>query len=332
MIRTLLAELLAEHDHGGRIAHLTADSRLRVAQIWSRWEGRVVWTLFTRRCSAPVMVVKADHNRGYQQRLRREHQALQAVSQRPELRGTVPEPLTMFTTGPRLVLAQTGLPGTPLTVRARQRIRPSPRRSAAEHRQLLDWLERLQGGGGQRVVVDADKVLEQAAAAIHGDDEAAGFLSDLRAMAADWSDLTLPLLPGHGDLAPSNCLLHGGQVRVIDWEGGVGTRTPLADLIIFLNHYARCQPETGYLPPVAIEAFRRAFLGHGWLAALTARSFERHIRYLGLPVAAREYLLVATLTELATGEASTAHATRAKGYWTTFLRAYAAGRRSTPTS
>jgi aminoglycoside phosphotransferase (APT) family kinase protein len=141
-----------------------------------------------------------------------------------------------------------------------------------------------------------------------------------------WHHVSLPSTAGHGDLGPSNCLISSsGQVGVTDWEGGVGTRSPLVDILIFLHHYARAVPTRRRQP--ARGAFSRAFLADGWLAELTAANVHRQLRRLGAPPAAAPLLVASTLADLASGEAQTAHSLRpgARRHWSACLEAFAEG-------
>jgi hypothetical protein len=244
MIERILAHMLAHPEAAARLPELANGRGLSSVLIGSRWERRTTWAVFAAGSPAPAVVIKADHNDAYKPRLQAEHAALTALSRRPELAGTVPEPVALLPFGNALVLAQRGLAGVPLSVRARQRLRSSPRRSAREHNLVMGWLTRLQGPGrpDAGAPIDGAMVSARVQQALRGTDGREAFVRDVRAMAAAWPDLVLPVLPGHGDLGPSNCLLDGAAVRVFDWEGGVGDRTPLADLVVFLNHYARAQP------------------------------------------------------------------------------------------
>ena len=166
---------------------------------------------------------------------------------------------------------------------ARQRARPSPRACAAEHRLVSDWLTRLHGdiAAAPRHTLDGAQVVERAEealamVAVEAGNQAGSaslpapsstFLPRLRTAAAAWLELTLPVLTGHGDLGPSSCLLGDGRIRVIDWEGGVGTRTPTADLVIFLTHYVPAQPTTATgCPTTRMPSALRCSTKAGWPA------------------------------------------------------------------
>lgn len=140
----------------------------------------------------------------------------------------------------------------------------------------------------------------------------------------------LPLLPGHGDLGTTNIVIDGDAVGICDWEGGSGVRPPLADIVVFLNHYGRALPTPAYRLPARLDAFRAVFVDDGWLARLAARSLEHHLARVGLDGEAAEYLFIATLSDLAAGTAPTAHAQATTRFWTSALKTYAEERARAP--
>lgn len=297
--------------------------------ITSRWEGRAVYAVFDGRDKkAPSLVFKVDSRSAYQPRLRTEYKTLCWYSARSGVADRMPHPVALFTTGRHLALAQTGVPGVPLNVLLRRRIRSGPERCARDHAMVLNWLAALHDStdSAASVPLEAERAVKQMAAGLP-DDRAVWepFLAAMTASAERFADLHVPLLPGHGDLAPSNCMVHGSAVGVIDWEGGLEPREPLADIVVFLNHYARALPKQRHRLPDPVEAFRRAFIGEGWLARVTAASLRGELARLGLPVEAAEFLFVSTLADLAAGEASTAHGHRSgsRRNWSALLAAYA---------
>jgi hypothetical protein len=327
MIQRLVAELLTTSEDAQRLLAMPRGRRPEAVRIASRWEGRLVWAVFGRRGRWPALYVKADHDPRQMQRLEREHRSLECLRRRPELLATVPGPLGLFRSGPRLVLAQTAVPGVPLTTRARQRMRQTPRRCAREQRLVFDWLARFQddtSGGSARIRPDV--VLARAESALppgHG-----SFHRHLEQLAERWHGLRLPLRSVHGDLSPSNCLIHADRAGVIDWDGTAKRRSPIPELVFFLFHHVRLQPDRTSRPREALPAFRLAFLGDGWPADLTAHGYRGQLRRLGIPVAAGEYLFAAALLELAAGAAPISHAAAAVRQWEPLLREYAEHHRS----
>lgn len=300
--------------------------------LGSRWEGRVVYALFApggRRI--PAVVVKADTNPDYQPRLYQEHQALVRVGADPAMEGIAPMPLGVHRCGDAVVMAQTALPGTPLNVLLRRRSRQSRRRSAQDHKQLLSWLGTFHGAGSaEAVTVEPWDVANGLARALPADavgsEELFGWVERT---GTDLGPLALAVRPLHGDLGPSNCFVYRGRMRVVDWEGGVEQGVPLAETAVFLNHYARALPGSDARLCDPRESFREAFLGRGWLGELTWSTWCEVLDGLGVPARAAEYLLVATLVDLALGRAPTAHAARSgsRRNWSNLLAVYAAYRR-----
>lgn len=300
--------------------------------LGSRWEGRVVYALFAPRGRVPAVVVKVDTNPEYQPRLREEHDALTRVAADPAMAGLAPLPLGVHRCGDAVVMAQSALPGTSLNILLRQRFRQSRRRSARDHARLLSWLHTFHGSASEETVtVTPEGVLELLTQSLPSELPGAGELTEWMARTgAELGDLTVPVRPLHGDLGPSNCFVHRGRMRVVDWEGEVAQGSPLAEVVLFLNHYARAIPGPDAQMPDPRESFREAFLGRGWLRELTWDTWRRQLRALGLPEEAAEYLFVATMVDLATGQAPTAHAKRAgsRRNWSGLLALYAEQRQA----
>lgn len=300
--------------------------------LGSRWEGRVVYALFAPRGRVPAVVVKADTHPDYQPRLYQEHDALVRAAANPAMAGLAPLPLGVHRCGDTVVMAQTALPGTPLNVLLRRRFRQSRRLSARDHAGVLTWLNTFHGSvSGETATVDPEVVLERLTQALPS--QAPGAEEVTRWMARRGSDLgvlTVPVRPLHGDLAPSNCFVHRGRVRVVDWEGETAQGPPLAEVLVFLNHYARAIPGPDSRLRDPQERFLEAFSAQGWLRELTWDTWRTQLRALGLPAEAAEYLLVATLADLATGRAPTAHARRAgsRRNWSGLLALYAEQRQA----
>ncbi|GAA1467363.1 aminoglycoside phosphotransferase family protein [Nocardiopsis exhalans] len=300
--------------------------------LGSRWEGRVVYALFAPRGRVPAVVVKADTHPDYQPRLRQEHDALVRAAASPAMAGLAPLPLGVHQCGDAVVMAQTALPGTPLNVVLRRRFRQSRRLSARDHARVLTWLNTFHGSVSEEsVIISPAVVLERLAQALPSEAPGAEELTRwVSGTGADLGALTVPVRPLHGDLAPSNCFVHRGRVRVVDWEGEVAQGPPLAEVLVFLNHYARAIPGPDSRLRDPQERFLEAFSGQGWLNDLTWDTWRRQLRALGLPEEAAEYLLVATLADLAAGQAPTAHAKRSgsRHNWSGLLALYAEQRQT----
>lgn len=300
--------------------------------LGSRWEGRVVYALFAPRGRVPAVVVKADTHPDYQPRLYKEHDALVRVAANPAMAGLAPLPLGVHRCGDTVAMAQTALPGTPLNVVLRRRFRQSRRLSARDHARALAWLNTFHSSASEETATVGPKVvLERLAQALPGGAPGAEELTRwMTRRSSDLGALTVPVRPLHGDLAPSNCFVHRGRVRVVDWEGEVAQGPPLAEVLVFLNHYARAIPGPDSRLRDPQERFLEAFSGQGWLNELTWNTWRRQLRALGLPDEAAEYLFVATLAELAAGQAPTAHAKRSgsRRNWSGLLALYAEQRQT----
>lgn len=324
----VLAELAQRVDDAARAEVAALNGPHRAVYLTSRWKGRAVFAVLAAGEVTPSLVIKIDSHPAHKFRLHAEFAALTDLRQHPTMRGRVPGPLALFDVGTYRVLAQTGLPGVPLNVILRRRLRASRRVCGGDQDRVLAWLADLQDTPATiRAPFDGKVALDRMRTTLGGRSvDSRPFLHAMSEQAQRWQDVSLPTTAGHGDLGPSNCLISSsGQVGVIDWEGGVGTRSPLVDILIFLHHYARALPTRQRR--AATGAFSRAFLADGWLAELTASNVHRQLRRLGVPPAAAPLLVASTLADLASGEARSAHSLRpgARRYWSACLEAFAAG-------
>lgn len=335
MLNALLEDLRKDLEARGAPLPSALTKPSSAIHITSRWEGRAVYAFFSGREKTPSLVLKVDSQPMYQPRLRTEYKTLCWYDASPGLKNRMPRPVALFTTGSHLALAETGVSGVPLNVLLRRRIRSGPERSARDHAMVFGWLAALHGSADSLASVpfESERAVKQMAAGLP-DDRAVWrpFLHAMTAAAERFADLRIPVLPAHGDLAPSNCLVQGSSIGVIDWEGGVEPREPLADIVVFLNHYARALPEQRHRLADPTEAFRRAFVGSDWLAQVTAVSLRNELVRLRLPADAAQLLFASTLADLAAGEAGTAHGHRSgsRRNWSGLLAVYAAEFQASP--
>lgn len=281
-----------------------------VVHIANRWEGRAVYAVLARGSRTPAAILKIGTNEQSQRRLRAEHAALERVAGALTVAGRAPTPLGLFSTPTAVVLAQSGLPGVPLNVVLRRRLRLGARSSRRDHAQVADWLTALRAHDtGRAATVDVETVagrLEDVLPA--GLPRGREIMRRVTAVGRSLGPLRVPLVPVHGDLVPSNCLVSGDGVNVIDWEAALPEGEPLVEIVRFLNGYARRIPDGRRRIPARPAAFRRAFIEEGWLADVTHTTWRRQLAELQLPAEAADYLFLATLAELATGQAGGAHA------------------------
>lgn len=277
--------------------------RRRVVYLGSRWVGRGVYAVFTGRTSTPSVVVKVDFLDEHQGRLRAEWESLNDLTGHPALEGRVPRPLALFPVKHALVLAQRGLPGVPMNVVLRRRLRPGMRSTERDHRALLEWMKLLHTASAEDSVTDVEPeaVVDRVARAIKPTGlSSTAILERFAAVAAATGPLRMPLRPQHGDLGTSNILLSRGRAGVIDWEGGHAQAPPLQDMLIFLGQYARAVPAHRQLLLGWRQSFERAFVSEDWFGRLTMRTWKREVAGLGLPADASGYLLAVTMADLAT--------------------------------
>ncbi|MQA80618.1 MAG: hypothetical protein GEV10_19430 [Streptosporangiales bacterium] len=326
MLDLVVDELRSDLRRRGVPSPVVLSAPRRAVHLCSRWEGRAVYAVFGLREGTPSLLLKIDTKPAEQQRLRMEYEAL-AWHDAPTMRGLMPAPVALLTVGPWLVLAETALPGVPLHVILRRRIRSGEHKTMRDHEGVFACLATLHAGRtGRPTPFDAEELLRRLRACLPEDLPArTPFLRAVEAEAARFPDLRIPLLPGHGDLTPSNCLISGSSVGLTDWEGGLGFREPLTEIVVFLNHYARALPVRRHRMPGGTVAALRAFAGDGWLATVTARTFTAQLHRLGLPPAAARLLFVSALADLAAGVAPIAHGQRpgTRRAWSELLALYA---------
>lgn len=78
--------------------------------------ARAAYALFPRGSRAPSVILKVATNRNGAQRLEAEHAALERIAGLSALGGRVPAPLGVFPFGDAVVLAQSAMPGVPMSV------------------------------------------------------------------------------------------------------------------------------------------------------------------------------------------------------------------------
>lgn len=284
------------------------------------WPGRAVYLLFAPGARTPTVVLKADLQGRHKKRLRAEHRNLRAVGTASELAGSVPESLALVKSGPRLVLAQTGLQGTALNSVLRRRLFQGGRSTAQDFEHMVNWLRRFHSASepATPVALEPEMIRGRLARTLPGEPaDWTRLLARVERAGQDYAGLQIPRVWCHGDLGPSNCLISNSAMSVIDWEGGPVVSNPLVDLTLFLSLYSRAMPGRGFTKPVPEVAFERAFTGNNWLARITRSTFAGELEIHGLPSQAAPYLLLDTLANLAAGTAGTAHS-RSPG----FQRAY----------
>lgn len=124
----------------------------------------------------------------------------------------------------------------------------------------------------------------------------------------------------HGDLGPSNVLVSHDHARLVDWDGDLEPRVPVADVAIFLHHYVRAVPLPSGRMPTREEVIERAFAADDALGRLTRRSWHRAMSGYGVDGSVADPLLLATLGMLAAGVGGHAHAAGTSEMWSSSAR------------
>lgn len=328
MIRDVVAAFAAQLE-----GHEPLDpASSQVVHLGGVWEDRAVLVVFRPRRRQPSFVIKVDRTEMGRRLLEQESTALQWLRDTLRAPGPVPALVARFEHRDALVLAQTAVPGQPFMAQLRRRLRTTTRSVIRDHAVLLGWLERFRDGA----VVAADPgqwLSDSEALALAGQILPTGRLWARRALdhlnhgidAA--GSLRTVVAPSHGDLGPSNVLLHRGRVGIIDWERSHPAAPALNDVLVLLHHYVRAvsRQRDGALD--TRDVMVRAFLSDDALGRQTRRRWREQLVLLGMPAEADAVVLTATILRFATGQ--TPFAQRSGGrMWRQiarrFLRAWSA--------
>lgn len=249
-------------------------------------------------------------------------------------RGGVPEaprPFALERVGGRLVLLESPVAGTPMTVGYYTPGHTSDRdRVAADFAAAFGWLrsfqQRMSGGS---VVVDApaiDEIIGPVArryrASIGWSTAEAELFDAVRDRANELIGTRLPLCARHGDFWMGNLLVSGESVvGVVDWELGVSAGYPFGDVYKFPNSYGfyldRARPTAdgrvrnhpgredaqgrwrrfGAWPNLI--GFGHAWFGEGWFPELVRRAVSDHLEAMSVPAAANAVFFPLFLAEQA---------------------------------
>lgn len=219
--------------------------------------AQVVAFVFAEGDEHPAAVLKQRPIGKDPPALRQEWDALcRAAALPPDLRASVPRPLSLRTYGGTELLLLSWLPGRSAYAQVRSVVRPQ-RHLRAHFEQAASWLARFHAAT-RRVGAPAT---------------ATG-----RALAAS---------AAHGDFWARNVLFEGGRLTgVVDWEHGREEALPSEDLFHFPLTYGLSYPWAGRRPIRPEEAFRLTFLADNALSRAVTRYFRRYCADTGLSPAA----------------------------------------------
>jgi hypothetical protein len=140
--------LRTQHGDHPIVAMWAAGDQVQAVQLSHRWQGRAVLVLFRRR-RTPWLVVKVDRDSRHQPRLARELAALRDLEASRRFRGLVPVGIGMLELPGAVALAQSGVPGSPLTAILRRRGGFVPRAAARDHdhavTQIIHFVHEMAG-------------------------------------------------------------------------------------------------------------------------------------------------------------------------------------------
>ncbi len=202
---------------------------------------KVVLLLFSGRASAPQMVLKLMRDPAHDDELQREYEQLCALHHPLAAQLLAPRPVGLFHAGRQLLLAETALPGAPLSA-ILQRRRPLTRRARLRLlgdylRAAAGWLGRFQDSGPQTRTTFAGRAALLPYLERLPDDLLPDSFPALLAGEADrFQGLALPLVNAHGDFWPGNLLFDERRALcgVNDWEAFQPQCLPTFDLFHFL--------------------------------------------------------------------------------------------------
>jgi hypothetical protein len=267
------------------------------------------------------LVAKVDRYDRYLPRLDAELANLTSLAHVEAVTGLVPAPVGIVPVPGGSALVQAGLAGRPLHVLLRDRGRYRSRPAARDHDRVLDWFDRLRswssGTAPTTSGLTLDDLTDRMGALLPPELVAGGCVTTVGQRTAGLPTLTLAEQRVHGDLGPSNLLVRSrrGPLALVDWEGDTGPHTPLAEALVFINHYVRATPlDTGPMPSQE-SAAERAFLADDGLGRLSRRSWTRLVATMGVPDGLADVTALATLVTLAEGNAPTAHGQRSRAMW-----------------
>jgi SAM-dependent methyltransferase len=189
-----------------------------------------------------------------------------------DLRDSAPRLLRRSKVPGSSILLESALEGEPL------RLPRDPSALEALVGRVSDWLVRFQRAAGPGLTVPDDETFDRAVlhpfeayrARFRPGPVEAAFLEEMRGDAAALRGRPIPLFLAHGDFCPPNLLLHGGRIRVLDWEDPMRPALPAQDLVHFLACIGETRagsPDYASYEDAFFSTSRRASIARGALLA-----------------------------------------------------------------
>lgn len=243
--------------------------------------------------SAPAFVVKVARDANAKEAIEREGDALcRFETVAGIIARSVPQVLWCGPVAGTWALAESALPGRPITVAAGKDELAHAKAGARRIELARRWLEDLHAHTSSQgaTAVEAERARLEAAVdrflvEFGAEPREEDFAEHLKGRIADLVQAGLVLR--HGDYCPQNVLLSTArgatQVYVVDWAFSRPAALPLHDLFFFVSIYTQsARPDStvsGFL-----RAFEHAFFGHGPFARLVLAQLAAYCRRLGIPL------------------------------------------------
>ncbi len=197
--------------------------------------SRVSVFLFAQGAQAPLLVAKISRDSHDAQDVRHEWETVTRVRNalNGPLRDTLPQPLCLENVGGRTVMFETFMPGRVMPLHIG---RCKMRHYQAHLQALYRWLQAFQTQTAHPMPPclsshRISRACQQASLSRTIADTLCGLADEL-------DDVAIPRVIAHGDLHPTNILLHHGRVAaIIDWEFSQATQWPFFDWFQFLFEY-----------------------------------------------------------------------------------------------
>ncbi len=333
MLPALLRQLSGEWLDPLRRADVPLEPPLSALEIGSDRDpgAKATFLIFSAGQSQPSVVLKWARSPDAQIRLAHEFQALSDISAIPALQSTVPRLLGRFRLGDDLVMVESCLPGTPLSILLRRH-----EHSHAEHLRhdlfrAHVWVQLLQTATalgamqfpGRAAVEQRIELLCHAG--LRREDWPHTYIDRLCSEADDYDELWLPLAGRHGDFRPGNFIVDTNQVGVVDWENFTRGTLPLDDIFRFAIGLTQDYPGAKSHGSATRAAFYHAFVESNWFSSLIGEYVNRYLRAMHLPEQAAYLLFSLFLMDMATLESQRGQAPEGgrEARWQQLLVTYA---------
>ncbi|MFC2173044.1 aminoglycoside phosphotransferase family protein [Acidobacteriota bacterium] len=211
----------------------------------SHWSGQArgaTFLVFEDSAAQPLVIVKTAHEEKKREGLKQEARNLQrlAAGGNEKFAKSIPSVITIEDSGEHTLLIESIVPGRLMKTLKPERV--LGRKSApGALKGLTRWLEAFQAASGATRPLDEEKLravaldpIDAFAGEFDPNDTVKRMIEKIRGSVSSWHDKPLSGMVSHGDFCPSNILLYGPDVGVIDFEESLEQDLPGYDLFHFL--------------------------------------------------------------------------------------------------